>query len=658
MSIALTVKEVATLRNCTERAVRKQISGGVISAKIDENCKYTRYVIPLEELPSDDRRKYMREHGMILPLPDAKTAKEQPKPKRRFDEYTEKQRVDIAFWTRTVKDWQAFRAGYKGSVAEADEAFTAELAAKNPEYRISRDILYRRKKAVDNDDLDGLIEKRGSSSRGTHKAPQVIFDLVMYYWLDERRPTLASCISWAQLNLAETEPELLPLMPSRKTFERYIENEISEPVKILARKGDKAYNDRAMPYIVREYEKMYSNDYWIADNHTLDIISLSPEGVQHRLSLTMFLDARSGMPTGWNLTDNPNGQSTVLALRNGIIRCGVVPTVVYVDNGREFLIKDVGGLGHRQRKSTSDKPTPPPIFERLGIEMTNALVRNAKAKIIERAFKDFTEHFAKLFSTYTGGNITQRPECLKKILKDGNIPTDAELKEAVNQLIEGMWCHEPYGGVVSEDKGLKKIQVYNKHLQPKAKMATVEELDLMLMRSTQPQKVGRNGVYVTLRGHRMEYGFAELQDYIGKQVYIRYDPDNMDKVRVYAAENDSYMMTVGMNTETRLRYGASKEEISAAMAATRDVKRKTRKKLENIIAAVPAEKRLDALDLNLRKAQENISSDDNIISTSDMMELLMSNDTRQQADDFEDDVVVDYAKMNAMLEAALLKEIN
>lgn len=656
MNTVLTVKEVAALRGCTEQAIRKQISSGALLAKPDENCKYTRYVIPLEELPTADRQKYMREHGMLEPPAPVKPTE---KPKRRFDEYTEKQREDIAFWQRTVKAWQEYRMQYKGNIAQADEAFVAELKTKYPEYKISRDILYRRKKAADADDLEGLIEKRGSFSRGTHKAPERIFQQVAYYWLDERQPTLARCIEWTKLNLEKTEPELLPLMPSYKTFERYIASEISVPVKILARKGDKAYNDRAMPYITRKYEAMYSNDYWIADNHTLDIISLSETGTQHRLSLTMFLDARSGMPTGWNLTDNPNGQSTVLALRHGIINCGVVPTCIYVDNGREFLIKDVGGLGHRQHKNTADKPTPPPIFERLGIKMTNALVKNAKAKIIERAFKDFTEHFAKLFGTYTGGNITNRPECLKKILKSGNIPTDAEVKEAVNLLIEGMWRHEPYGGCVAADQGLKKIEVYNKHLQPKARKATIEELDLMLMRSGQPQKVSRNGVHVTLRGHRMEYGYAELQDYIGKRVYVRYDPDNMDKVRVYAAESDSYMMTVEMNTETRLRYGASKEEISAAMKNIRSVKNNTRKKLEEFIAAIPPESRIDALALNLEKAQENINSGDNIIKTSDMIELMMSNDTRQAADDFESDVIIDYEKMNAMLEAsALYKEDN
>lgn len=58
-----------------------------------------------------------------------------------------------------------------------------------------------------------------------------------------------------------------------------------------------------------------------------------------------------------------------------------------MDNGREFLTYDVGGLGHRKKKPKDGKERfePPPVFERLGIHMTNAIVRNAKAKIDQPA---------------------------------------------------------------------------------------------------------------------------------------------------------------------------------------------------------------------------------------------------------------------------------
>jgi len=60
------------------------------------------------------------------------------------------------------------------------------------------------------------------------------------------------------------------------------------------------------------------------------------------------------------------------------------PKCIYVDNGREFLTKDFGGLGHRSKSKTIEIPST--ILKRLGIEMHNALVCNARAKPIERIF--------------------------------------------------------------------------------------------------------------------------------------------------------------------------------------------------------------------------------------------------------------------------------
>ena len=61
-----------------------------------------------------------------------------------------------------------------------------------------------------------------------------------------------------------------------------------------------------------------------------------------------------------------------------------VPKSIYVDNEQEFLTHDIGGKGHRTHGKKDDLQTEPPtILKRLGIEMRNAIIRNAKAKPIE-----------------------------------------------------------------------------------------------------------------------------------------------------------------------------------------------------------------------------------------------------------------------------------
>ncbi len=274
---------------------------------------------------------------------------------------------------------------------------------------------------------------------------------------------------------------------------------------------------------------------------------------------------------------------------------------VYLDNGREFLTFDFGGLGHRAKKN-NERYDPPPILERLGINMVNALVRNAKAKIIERRFLDFKNSISRLFATYTGGNVVEKPEILKVELKNGNIPDKQTFIKEIEELIEYHLNYEEYNGSVSADKGKRKIDVYKENLHTKI-MATDEQLNLMMLRSTRPQKVTRRGVHLNVAGTKIDYFNNELiMQMLNKQVYLRYDPDDLSKVRIYDLD-DRFIMEVEADNTAVLEYGASKEDVKKAMAKTREVKRVTRKALkDSIIANID---RNTALELMLKKAEEN-----------------------------------------------------
>lgn len=115
--------------------------------------------------------------------------------------------------------------------------------------------------------------------------------------------------------------------------------------------------------------------------------------------------------------------------------------------------------------------------------MVNALVRNAKAKIIERRFLDFKNSISRLFATYTGGNVVEKPEILKVELKNGNIPDKEAFIKEIEELIEYYLNYEEYNGAVAADKGKRKIDVYQENLHTKT-TATEEQLNLMMLRST------------------------------------------------------------------------------------------------------------------------------------------------------------------------------
>ena len=300
-------------------------------------------------------------------------------------------------------------------------------------------------------------------------------------------------------------------MPDYTTFYRHVMADVPEPVKVMGREGPKAFYDRCSHYIRREYENMQSNEYWIADTHTFDVVTKGDGGGTHRLYLTAFMDARSGIFVGCHVADTNSSQNVLTALRRGILRYGI-PDNIYVDNGREYLNKDVGGTGHRTRKTKNEwqgwddteKFVPPPVFTRLGIKMTNAIVRNARAKTIERRFCDVKNQISRLFDTFCGGTVVEKPEQLKHLLKGGEVVLDSDFTASVQTLLDGLMNESEYNGPVQRDHGKTKLQVWRDNLSRK-RIAAPADLNLMLMRSSRPLKVGRNGITANLYGAKLDY---------------------------------------------------------------------------------------------------------------------------------------------------------
>lgn len=601
--IYLNVKEYAELSNMSERHIRRLSANGDINCITKTNSNnQIYYLIPLTELSPTEQLKYYKSHSIAIPeaLLVGKKAKSQ-RPHKEFDEFTAAQREEIARWIRIIKAWDEYCAKSKLSKVNATEKFIELQKVANPEINISKGILYRKKAALKADDLAGLIDNRGSWKKGSSTIPNVAWECFMSFYLDEAQHPIKACYEYTEMWLKQEAPELLPL-PAYSAFYRKVQNDIPKPLEIMGREGMKAFRDRCAPYIKRTYEGMVSNEWWIADNHTFDVQTKGADGSVHRLYLTAFFDARSGIFTGCYVTSAPSSQATLIALRKGIIKYGI-PENIYVDNGREFLTFDVGGLGHRTKKSQKGKFTPPPVFERLGIKMTNALVRNAKAKIIERRFRDVKDRLSRLFPTYTGGNVVERPERLKKVIKDNdNIPTDYEFTQAVEDILTYYMNEKPYSGAVNADSGKTRMQVYREQLKEK-RVASELDLNLMLMRSTRSQKVGRRGVHLTIAGEKIDYYNDELiLNYFGKEMYCRYDPEDISTVRVYDL-NDNYIMTVPVDNEAVLTYGSSKDAVGQALRKVRSLEKLTKQELK--ASQITALGKKTALEIVLAAAEEN-----------------------------------------------------
>lgn len=613
----ITIKEYAALRGCSERNVRKMIADGQLAYELSGNANrnQTKYLIPVSELPD---RLQAKHYGAKAGSAAAMVA--QPKA---LEDYTADERAQIKLWSELLEEWQRYRNDpAQTSKAGVDKAFCAMLTLTRPELQVSEPTLYRKWRAYRMGDLDGLVDKRGKWRKGRTDMPKELWDAFLDYYLDQRQYPISKCVEYVGMWAKEYHPDLIPQMPSYHAFRRQVQT-IEAPVRVLMREGEKAYSDRCAPYIERLYDDLASNDYWIADNHTFDVITQSEDGeAHHRLYLTAFIDARSQIFTGWHVTDAPCSDATLFALRKGILRFGI-PRHILVDNGREFLNRDIGGLGHRQKASTKDLPEPPPIFARLGIEMRNAIVRNAKAKPIERTFLDLKNSLSRLFETYTGGNAIERPEQLKHVLKDGRIPFDDDLRAAVDDILDGYYNMGAYGGRVKADQGKCRMDVYNANLHTK-RVATAEDLNLMLMRTTRYQTIGRKGVQITVSGVKLYYWDAPLLlSRQGQKVYVRYNPEDLSEIRIYDEEN-RFIQTAPIDRECRLTWGASKEELQTAQRKKAAVDKAVKALAEDYTSRLTPAQRIDALDLMLRHSQA--AKADMVISDGKVLEPVRANE--------------------------------
>lgn len=640
----LTVKEVAGLKGCSERYVRNLIKNNKLIANINENPSNNKkeYVIDVDDLPSDLRDKYYknlnktRQVYMASEIYDNLVQKNIKKvkygrntkvEKKKYSDFSIEERDEIDTWIEILKYWNDYRSIYQNkSIADRDivGAINLKLKQQGKNITVSSNMLYRKMSYYENNDLEGLIDKRGGHNKGKSNIPDVIWNGFLNYYLDDRKMPFSevyrNTIFWAN----EYYPDMVDSIPSEMSFRRKYKNDMLHAVEVYKRDGLKALMDKCIPYVDRLYDDMKANDIWIVDNHTLDIQTKADDAdTIHRLSITAFMDAKSGIITGLNITDNPSMNSTIFALRNGILKFGK-PRAILADNGSEFLTYDFAGRGVRKQNVNNVIDEYKTILGRLKIDFHTAKVKNAKAKNIERFFLDFKNHISKSFSTYTGGNITERPESLKMQIKKGNIPTDSRIRDVIEDMamIENM---NSYGGKdKAKYKNLSKIDVFNISIQETVQtIIPKDDLDLYLMRAKKLQKVGRNGVYLNIAGEKLWYNHDEYWKYLGKMVMVRYDPTDLSTVRIYDDE-DRYIATWDLEKELYLSF--MEDDIDKIKDANEKIARTAKliKQYANDMINLSPETKIDILDLKLRKAK--MQSEGYVIGQSKVIEIQRLNE--------------------------------
>lgn len=319
-------------------------------------------------------------------------------------------------------------------------------------------------------------------------------------------------------------------LPSNITFKRFAEhfrrNHYAEWV--LRREGMKAYHDKVEPYIERDISKIEVGDVLIADGHVLNFqVINSFTGKPTRATLVGFLDWKSTALVGYEIMMTENTQCIASALRNAIINLGIIPKVVYQDNGKAFKAKYF-------QSCDFDEECFNGVYANLGIHSVFAKPYNARAKVIERFFLDFQEEFEKLMPSYIGTSIENRPAWMNRNEKlhlqlhnqqtKGNIPTVQDAIKYINAWLEyrnQKACPNDRSRSIQEVLNSVRKQDINK-----------SALDYLMMK-TESRTINKHGITFLGMHYRSDV-ILGLRD----KVYVRYSLFDLSKVQVYSMKGE------------------------------------------------------------------------------------------------------------------------
>ena len=319
-------------------------------------------------------------------------------------------------------------------------------------------------------------------------------------------------------------------LPCDLTFKRYAENfrKNNYAEWVLKREGMKAYHDKVEPYIERDISKIEVGDIIIADGHVLNFQVINPfTGKPTRATLVGFLDWKSTALVGYEIMMTENTQCIASALRNSILNLGVIPKVVYQDNGRAFKSKYF-------QHTDFDEDGFNGVYANLNIHSVFAKPYNARTKVIERFFKEFQEEFEKMMPSYIGTSIEDKPAWMKRGEKlhltmhkqetNNHIPTVQEVIKYIN-----CWLEFHNKKPCPNDRS-KSIQDMLDSVQKQN--ININILNTLMMK-TECRTITKHGI-TFLNMHYRSDAILGLRE----QVFIRYSLFDLSKIFVYSSKGE------------------------------------------------------------------------------------------------------------------------
>lgn len=541
----LTVKECARRLGLTERGVRKRIYEGLIFKnhlrKIKGNAGQggINYMIDADYLRTQDLGAYFKyvEEYFLEMNPDLCKADGSNRTEGQIERWKERMRI--------LHDIKRVR------LSSPQKQKTEMIKKYTDEHGYAPSTVRTWEKKFRDNGPEGLFDGQGISTVEWPSLHPEVRDFIEREYLRPEQPSAMLVHERLKVFCLQERHYL----PCYQTVLNYVTKEISWEMKIRFREGEMTWKKMAVPYIIRDLNDLKPNEVWVGDSRVKDIFVYSnkEKRIVIRPWLILLEDMGPRKFVGWRLCRQPNSVEISLAIRDGVIRNGI-PLSFYFDNGKDYRAYYISGARGPRRKSKMNTETEG-ILMSLHCDIHFALPYNPQSKPIEPAFKIF-KPFEQELPGWCGADNKKRPEKLIDEIKKGKLLTFDEFHKKIAEHIE--WYNNRTHSALG--KSPNKVR-------EGCRFVTVDEKDMdILLTKKKNVRVNRNGITLFKNPYWSDFFVESRQIWIGDRVDIRYDPENLSKIRVY--KNERFMC-----------YALLDPKMSAFNASEKDMKKlESRKK--------------------------------------------------------------------------------
>lgn len=569
-SIWLTVKQGGNLLGITDRAVKKNCKAGkYVTTMVDGNGG-RQYRILLSSLPEKAVMKWRMERidlvdGVdkvdVLAGVDAGGSgvdlREIPELFLHAPAYNRKKFEKYFPFFQAVGFFEAgvLPAGkvLQQLIDEWNKDYPDKSVGLKAVYKMAKDVKHQGVGAF----FGGYGRNRGESWSFARLAKEgldgIVFGTFRKTFLQPSAPSMQECVRLVrEAAIAAGLPAEVNL-PVAATFERRLHVELEQEYGLsghaavfYARFGRAAYESKFGHHIDRDDSDCPAGYAWVFDHMQLDIMVWLPDRSKMvRFWLTGVLDMRSWKLMSYVLKPAaPNSQDIIDAYVCAVERYGL-PHAVYLDNGKDYRSKDFSGRSKKVRIE-HDELWMRSVLGQTGVQrVIFSEPYNARAKRIERWFRDLHNTFERVIGDgYTGTNAPARTDELKKVIKQGNVLDAEQFVPMLDVAIDKM--HNRPTSKRSKLQGLSHNEAWARFAEERP-MISQDVLVSLMGRTGNSRRIGRNGYEDTEVSKRIGYTAVYWGPWMsvwkgnGKRVYSRRSLEDPQRAFFFCDESHEFL---------------------------------------------------------------------------------------------------------------------